>query len=92
MSTPPDIERLRWLLETVRREAEHLLGTTHRLFRHQIDAAWVDALAQSPELAARVDAFGARFGRLQDSIGRKLIPTRCGVFCWSLLRARRSTI
>lgn len=74
MSTPPDIERLRWLLDTVRHEAEHLLGTTHRLFRHQIDAAWVDALGQSPELAERVDAFGARFGRLQDSIGHKLIP------------------
>lgn len=74
MTTPVEIERFRWLLDTVRREAEHLLGTTHRLFRDDIDAAWVDALAGSPELAERVDAFGARFGRLQDSIGHKLIP------------------
>lgn len=74
MSTPRDIERFRWLLDTVRREAEHLLGTTQRLFRVDIDAAWVDALEWSPELAERVDAFGARFGRLQDGIGHKLIP------------------
>lgn len=74
MSTPAEIERFRWLLDTVRREAEHLLGTTRRLFRDDIDAAWVDALARSPLLAERLDAFGARFGRLQDSIGHKLIP------------------
>jgi hypothetical protein len=74
MSTPSDIEGFRWLLDTARREAERLLDTTHRLFRDEIDAAWVDALEQSPELAERVDAFGARFGRLQDGIGHKLIP------------------
>lgn len=74
MSAPRDIERFRWLLDTVRREAEHLLGTTQRLFCIDIDAAWVDALERSPELAERVDAFGARFGRLQDGIGHKLIP------------------
>ena len=74
MSAPANPERLLFLLETARREAEHLDGTIRRLFHHPIDAAWVEALAQAPELAERVDAFGARFGRLQDTIGDKLVP------------------
>jgi len=63
-----------FLLETVCREGEHLLGTDGRLFRQSIDAAWVEALQAQPELAERVDAFVARFGLMQDTIGDKLIP------------------
>ena len=74
MTAPSDSERLVFLLDIVYREGRHLLGTTERLFRVTIDGAWVEGLEQDAELAERVDAFVARFGRMQDSIGDKLVP------------------
>ncbi|PKM45198.1 MAG: hypothetical protein CVV05_07455 [Gammaproteobacteria bacterium HGW-Gammaproteobacteria-1] len=67
-------ERLRFLLATVEKEKEHLLLTTSRLFAQKIDAAWISSLEANPDLAERLDAFVARFNRLQDTIGDKLIP------------------
>lgn len=67
-------ERLDFLLETVEREKRHLLLTTRRLFSGQIDADWVRSLEDYPDLAERLDAFVARFARLQDTLGDKLIP------------------
>jgi hypothetical protein len=69
-----DRDRLCFLLDTVAREGAQLLGTAGRLFTTPIDAAWVAALEQQPETAERVDAFVARFGRMQDTLGDKLIP------------------
>jgi len=69
-----DQDRLRFLLETTEREGRHLLGTAGRLFRENVDAAWVARLDGDPETAERVDAFGARFARMQDTIGDKLVP------------------
>lgn len=69
-----DHARLRFLLETVEKEGRHLLGTTVRLFSETIDAAWVERLADRPELAERMDAFAARFGRIQDTLGDKRVP------------------
>ncbi|MBN2702401.1 MAG: hypothetical protein JXR29_13225, partial [Methylothermaceae bacterium] len=66
--------RLKFLLETVEKEGRHLVGTTNRLFSETIDAAWAQRLEGRPELAERVDAFVVRFGRMQDTIGDKLIP------------------
>lgn len=71
--TPPS-DRLLFLLETVTKEGSHLLGTHARLFVETIDAAWVQQLDDRPEVAERLDAFVARFGRMQDTIGDKLIP------------------
>jgi hypothetical protein len=67
-------ERLQFLLETVAKERRHLLLTTQRLFSEDINAAWVDSLEAQPDVAERLDAFVARFGRLQDTLGDKLIP------------------
>lgn len=67
-------ERLDFLLETVERDKRHLLLTTRRLFSEQIDADWVRSLEEHPDLAERLDAFVARFARLQDTVGDKLIP------------------
>lgn len=72
--TTANLARLGFLLETVEKEARHLQGTTKRLFVEPIDVVWVSNLERQPELAERVDAFVARFGRLQDTIGDKLIP------------------
>ena len=70
----PDAERLRFLLDTVGKEQKHLLLTTERLFAETIDADWVASLEERPDVAERLDAFVARFGRMQDTIGEKLIP------------------
>jgi hypothetical protein len=67
-------ERLRFLLETVERETRHLQDTHQRLFDRTLDADWVIALENDPILSERLDAFVARFGRLQDTLGDKLVP------------------
>ncbi|MGE3297385.1 MAG: hypothetical protein AB7I68_08515 [Porticoccaceae bacterium] len=72
--TEPGNDRLLFLLETVEKEGRHLIGTTARLFAETVDAAWVKRLEDQPELAERTDAFATRFGRMQDTLGDKLIP------------------
>jgi hypothetical protein len=69
-----DRDRLLFLLDTVAREGHQLLGTAGRLFATRVDATWVANLEHRPEEAERVDAFVARFGRMQDTIGDKLVP------------------
>ena len=68
------IDRFRQTLDVVGREAEHLAFSRSRLSTSTIDAAWVESLAQDPELAERLEAFVSRFGRMQDSIADKLLP------------------
>jgi hypothetical protein len=53
---------------------EHLQTTDHRLFQRPFTAEAVAQLAHQPDLAERVDAFVSRFGRLQDTLGDKLLP------------------
>jgi hypothetical protein len=65
---------LLWLLEVAEHEGRHLLQTNERLFVQPLDAQWYAALETDPELAERVDAFSARFGRMQDTIGDRLVP------------------
>ncbi|MEF8794094.1 hypothetical protein [Thiohalorhabdus sp.] len=67
-------ERLLWLLEVTEHEGRHLLQTTERLFVQTLDMEWYAALETDPDLAERVDAFSARFGRMQDTIGDRLVP------------------
>lgn len=67
-------------LELVEREAEHLAYTHSRIFAQPISLDWVERLAQEPEDAERVDAFVARFSRLQDTLGEKLIPRFAALF------------
>ena len=62
------------LLEIVRREGEWLLKTDTRLFKTNLDAAWVERLKDEEDLAERLDAFVSRFGRMQDTLGDKLLP------------------
>ncbi len=74
MALNPDPERLKFLLETTRKEARHLRQTVDRLASEPISADWVAGLEDQPELSERLDAFVARFGRLQDTLGDKLVP------------------
>jgi len=67
-------ERVWQLCELVEREVQHLQATDERLFERPFDAQRAASLAHDDALAERVDAFVARFGRLQDTLGDKLVP------------------
>ena len=67
-------ERLRFLTRVVTKEAQHLSETSNRLFSTAFTAERAAALEHDPDLAERVDAFVSRFGRLQDTLGDKLLP------------------
>lgn len=66
--------RLRFLVDTVRAEATLLAATDGRLFAEPMTADRAASLRQDDLLAERVDAFVARFGRLQDTLADKLLP------------------
>lgn len=70
----PQTARIRFLVDVVRKEALHLAQTDERLFAQPFTTAKAAELAQNIELAERVDAFVSRFGRLQDTLGDKLLP------------------
>ena len=67
--------RLAFLLETVALEAQHLQATDARLFAEPFTAERATTLQRDEALAERLDAFSARFARLQDTAGDKLLPT-----------------
>jgi len=66
--------RLLALLKIVRREGALLQKTDARLFKVELDAVWVERLENDDDLAERLDAFVSRYGRMQDTMGDKLIP------------------
>lgn len=69
-----ELDRLRFLARVAWRERAHLEATDQRLFKvpFSVERAW--QLDTDDELSERVEAFVARFGRLQDTLGDKLIP------------------
>jgi hypothetical protein len=74
VSIQPDLDRLGFLVGVVEREGRHLLATRHRLLSEPVTPSWVEALANDVNRAERVDAFVARFARMQDTIGERLVP------------------
>lgn len=74
----PSQQRLLALSDVVLREVARLRQTDARLFTCPFDEARVASLETDLDLAERVDAFVARFGRLQDTIGDKLLPRLLG--------------
>jgi hypothetical protein len=73
-SRRPASEKLRFLAETVQLEVAHLRATDARLFAEPMTAERAGRLRTDIDLAERVDAFVARFGRLQDTVADKLLP------------------
>lgn len=78
MTTAPNAhpldERLRFLADTVVAEAELLESTDARLFIEPMTPVRAAGLRANLDISERVDAFAARFGRLQDTVGDKLLP------------------
>lgn len=63
------------LANIVWREGILLGRTDRRLFAAPIDVAWMACLENDDELSERLEAFVSRFGRMQDTLGDKLIPS-----------------
>ncbi len=66
--------RLVFLARIVGKECQYLQDTDQRLFNPQLEVAQLVHLSEEPLLAERLDAFVSRFGRLQDTVGDKLLP------------------
>jgi hypothetical protein len=67
-------DRFRHLSVIVERELAHLLTTDRRLFAEPFTVQRARQIAEDIDLAERVEAFVSRFGRLQDTLGDKLLP------------------
>ena len=75
MTLEPKIaQRLLFLARVIRKECRHLATTDQRLFASPLTLAQAAQLEDDPDLSERVEAFVGRFGRLQDTVGDKLLP------------------
>lgn len=88
--------RLRQIAQLVKKELAHLQVTDARLFAHPFTEQRARQLEDDVDLAERVEAFVSRFGRLQDTLGDKLLPAylaahgeRLATFMENLDRAER---
>lgn len=72
--TPSQTARLEFLTRVTHKECKHLLDTDGRLFSNLFTIEDAKKIEIDPMLAERLDAFVARFGRLQDTVGDKLLP------------------
>lgn len=66
--------RLSFLSRVTDKECRHLLDTDARLFATPFTSASAQLISADALLAERLDAFVARFSRLQDTVGDKLLP------------------
>lgn len=71
---PGERERLSGLLKTAQAELLHLQQTDQRLFGAPFSTESLVIQLTDIDFSERVDAFVARFGRLQDLLGDKLLP------------------
>lgn len=67
--------RLQFLSRVVKKEANYLQDTDARLFAKPLDVCDLQRISQDALLAERLDAFVSRFGRLQDTLADKFLPT-----------------
>lgn len=74
MTSSQSLTRLEFLARVANREARHLELTDGRLFASPFTAERAASLESDIDLAERVEAFIGRFGRLQDTLGDKLLP------------------
>lgn len=72
--TPAQSARLEFLARVTDKECRHLLDTDGRLFGNLFTIEDAEKIEADPILAERLDAFVTRFGRLQDTVGDKLLP------------------
>jgi hypothetical protein len=68
------LARLAFLARVTQKECVHLQATNQRLFEDLFTIERAEQLDIDQDLSERLDAFVSRFGRLQDTVGDKLIP------------------
>lgn len=77
-SRADDTRRVKQLLTLVARADEHLRGVRQRLFgglaAEAIDGDWVTGTLATPVGIDRLESFGAKFARMQDTLVDKLFP------------------
>ena len=66
--------RLAFLARVVLKLCTHLLDTDQRFFTKPFTAEEAQTVITDPISLERMDAFVIRFGRLQDTVGDKLLP------------------
>ena len=69
-----EANRLQRLSDIAALALQHLQQTDARLFAHEFDAAELLEHCKDIGFSEQVDAFVARFGRLQDLLGDKFLP------------------
>ena len=97
MTTLRDSQRIvEQLVRVTAKEARYLGRTADRLRALNIDLPWVESLEDSDEHSEMLDAFVSRYGRLQDTLGDKLLPAllragleKTGAQLDNLLRAEK---
>ena len=62
------------LLEITGKEVMYFQQSRIRVINSNVDIKWIEALDENPQHSEMLDAFVARFSRLQDAIGDKLLP------------------
>ena len=62
------------LIRVTAKEARYLERTADRLRTFTIDLQWVESLDNNDEHSEMLDAFVSRYGRLQNTLGDKLLP------------------
>lgn len=84
------------LIRVTTKEARYLARTADRLQAMKIDLPWVESLENNDERSETLDAFVSRYGRLQDTLGDKLLPAmlrasleKTGTQLDNLLRAEK---
>ena len=70
------IERLSYLIKLVGKEDQHLQDVKERLLGDgaDINAAWLEKCLSDPTGIDRLESFGAKFSRMQDTVVDKLLP------------------
>ena len=82
--TPSQTARLEFLARVTDKACLHLLDTDGRLFGDLFTLDDARQIEADPILAERLDAFVSRFGRLQDTVGDKLLPALLSALAESL--------
>jgi len=77
MTLEPELAlRLRFLLSVVGKQCRHLSTTDQRLFGNPLTLEKASKLEEDVDMAERVEAFGNRYGRLQDTVNRCLASAK----------------
>ena len=76
MSNEEVLQNLKLTLGVVAKENYHLQGVRRRLFPEDesIDIDWLTTILNSPEGEDRLESFGSKFARMQDTMIDKLLP------------------